>query len=448
MTARARAECRRSGSLLVVVLGVTLCLSLAGVAFLSWSSRTTRTAGWSRDHLVVRMLAESAVEELYLRLQSAANTPSDPVFTALRTAALSAKGPPVPLPSLKLTAVLADLANLARATGTTVDIVPPAAGRAFVELAAGGPLSSGLVDPAERAGFVSLEVAVRMGGRATGIVERVKVSRSFSVARTGFPRFPPLAGPRPGFSLLVGGSANLPGRTKGALSYASASAASSRSDTSAFKSVLSFLTEPFPNGLGAAGPATSDRITQTARLFEPDLLAQRAQFVVTSPLDFIGLLGSRIAHKPALALNGLVYHSGTEQISLAIERTPFRGRCVLASRGPIRLGTIKLADPLRDSLTVISGAGVIVDGAVVDAALVSIGKESPGVVFLKRSRVLGPIATAQMFASIPGTITAKDLGASELGTNGTLDAGSADRELENYTALFSPHPVTLEHTRE
>ena len=53
-----------------------------------------------------------------------------------------------------------------------------------------------------------------------------------------------------------------------------------------------------------------------------------------------------------------------------------------------------------------------------------------------------------MFASIPGTITAKDLGASELGTNGTLDAGSADRELENYTALFSPHPVTLEHTRE
>src|SRR5947208_2468621 len=72
------------GSVLACALLFLALLALTGAALIDRAVHGSETAAWSRDHLILRTLAESAADELSCTFQIAANSPEHPQYQSLR----------------------------------------------------------------------------------------------------------------------------------------------------------------------------------------------------------------------------------------------------------------------------------------------------------------------------------------------------------------------------
>ena len=70
----------RRASVLAIVMLACVIVGLLAFVVMNRSIQSGRVAAWSRDHLSLRLLAESAVEELDWRLQAKLNDPSSDLF--------------------------------------------------------------------------------------------------------------------------------------------------------------------------------------------------------------------------------------------------------------------------------------------------------------------------------------------------------------------------------
>ena len=439
----------RSGTILVVVLVVCALIAIAGFAFIERTNASLRTGAWSRDHLILRQLAESAAEELFVRAQDGANDATDRGFAALRSGPAKKDAPPVPLPWLKPDTLVADLKALSQA-GSRIELLPPASGKAFVQVVNVVRMSP---DPSERMGILRVDVAVTMGGRLN-LVERVRVEHAFKIARTGPPRFPPLPGPTGTAALFIGASerATLPNflapeATVGPPVYApSAKSGCTRAD-GAYRTLSSMLSSAPPEGFARVPAPAQAPIAVSTGLYAPETISQRAHYVTTSADQLYRFLITR--RKQSLPVHGVIHNQGKDPLTIGFS-TPFAGNCVISSSGRIDVGEVKLADPKVDSLTLVSPARVVVQGRSVEASLVCTGPGSEGVFFRQRAQVLGPVVSA-VFPKGAG-LSVGELSQCQIGANPYLDcvpgAPTGGPGFAPYYAVFSPNPILVEHARE
>jgi len=437
----------RSGTILVVVLVACALIAIAGFAFIGRSNASLRTGAWNRDHLILRLLAESAAEELFVRAQEGANDATDRTYAALRAGAAKKDAPPVLLPWLKPDTLVADAKALS--TGAKIEVLPPAAG-AFVQVLNVVRMSP---DPSERMGILRVDVALTMGGRLN-VVERVRVEHAFKIARTGPPRLPPLPGPTGTAALVIGTSerATLPNfvpadQVAGPPVYAPCAKDGCTRADGAYRSLSTMLSSATPEGLARVPAAAAPPIAVSTGLYAPATMSQRAHYVTTSADQLYRFLIAR--RKQSLPVHGVIHNQGKDPLAIAFS-TPFAGNCVISSAGRIDVGDVKLADPRVDSLTLVSPSRVLVQGRSVEASLVCSGPGSEGVVFRQRAQVLGPVISA-VFPKGAG-LSVGELSQCQIGANPYLDclpgAPSGGPGFAPYYAVFSPNPILVEHARE
>src|SRR5262245_21019132 len=132
---------RSRGSVLAAVLVLASVAAIVGLGLFRHARRSARTAAWAADHVGLRLLADSALEELFARLSEAANTEGTPAYASLRA---------------RTSAPLALDAPLARAqAGRGVMLAIEA------ELVERAPLSP---DPVEQRGVLCLTVTATRAG--------------------------------------------------------------------------------------------------------------------------------------------------------------------------------------------------------------------------------------------------------------------------------------------
>lgn len=412
----------RRANVLILALASLLIMGLLGASLMDRSMHTGRSSRWSRDHLELRLLAESAVEELFVRLQEASATPGAPAFERLRSLPPGGKFAPVSL-DLRATALEAELAASARVTKpaltTSVTIVS---------------LTKVGLDPLERTGVVRFEVGVQLGGGPLAVSERLRVDHTYRVARVTPPR------PLDQMGLFIGlcDKATMP---------------SARAKTSAFatigttpRSFEELLALPAPDGFRGLPTQYHKSMAQALGSLGPQQLAQRAHYVLDTPARWAGFVAAREGRP----VDG-VFHVASKQ-PLQLSFPAFKGKCLLSSEGPVEVGDIKLADPSRDSLTVISADRIVIRAREVEAALISVANGAPSVLFATPATVRGSIITTR-FPARAG-ITAQEFGAckvaraTELNSGVSREAAPDDNLLSRYVCAFSPYPVAQEHLRE
>jgi hypothetical protein len=406
------------------VLVVALSAGVIGMSLMERSRRSLKTGAWSRDHLGLRLLAESAADELHLRTLKAVNAPSDPVFTSIRAIPTGDPWAPAPLAAGAPSAAAACKAVLERELGGPITLTHSVQVRR---------LSKVSPDPIERCGIIRYETAARLDSGRRVTIERVRTERSFRIARVTPPR------PLDQVGLFVGstGGAMFRGLREGTPVFAGA--------RSGPRSLLEMITSedivPVPD-------ATRGELARAINQLSPGALSLRAHYVTSSAAELGRLFSARLRRNQPV--NGVIHNLSQEEIELQFPS--FAGKCLISTSGPVRVGDIRLADPARDSLTIVSRQRIVVVGRTVEAVLVNFADRKEGVVFANRTSIKGAVLTSRFPAGL--SLSGADYELCRIEHAATLDSGDApdaapdDRLLSHYIAAFSPHPVSLEHRRD
>lgn len=277
-------------------------------------------------------------------------------------------------------------------------------------------------DPGEVAGIVRTEVEVRVARPRQPMIEKVRVDRSFQVARTSLPE------PLDQMALFVV-RPDQKGLPKGAM-YAPPAGDD--------RTLLAMLSKPAPQGFQKVPADLEQGVAAALAGFTPEALARRAQFVTRTVghLDLF-LSGRLTAGRP---VNGLIYNEGRELLNISIQG--FRGRAILCVPGPARIGEISMEDPARDSLTIVAGGRMTVAGRNVAANLITLNPAA-GLVFAQRSRVSGCVISSR-FPRFRG-ISAQEMEQCEFGSFASLALADP---LTAYFVSLSTQPLSTEHLRE
>lgn len=418
------------GSILALCV-VAVCL--AGVLLAALFSRglsSSRTAAWAQHHLVLRLLAESGVEELLLTLRARAVLPDDPLGAALREGAPTAGA----FVSLRPTALEHELPLLARSGPGPIHMLPPRGG-AFVTLEKVSPTTG---DPQEREAVIAICVGLTMHVGATEIVERVEVRHALKVSRVTLRSFPDAATPAR-LLVLASDPVTQPnfcplGQTSGPPTMALSTA----SDASHLLPLTALMTSGGASGFRRLSPEAASAADAALPRFAPAEMARRAFVVSRTPTE----LGRQLARRltgPGARLDGVFHCESAQPLMVSLSDPPVRGRCTISASGPIVVSGVRLHDPARDSVTLVSGDRILVTGGPVESALIAAQPEG-GVSFSEEARVTGPVISARF----PGWVGPKPerVGACEFGAGsaGSLDAGTV--------VSISPTPLTVCHSRE
>lgn len=446
---------RPTGSILVVVLLITFVVGVLGVSMMTRTIRSARTGAWSRDHLVLRLLAESAVEELWVHLQEGANLPGDKTFQTLRTLREGTLSEPYSLPWLKPDSTTTECRTYEKELSGKIVLDPGPGGRSFVRVTRAVPVSP---DPNERAGIVQFDIRLTLASARAVVTERVSISRAFSVVNAAVPPLPRLPGPTGTFSLFIGTSERetLPnfcatGASTGPPVFVPASNGHCTRTDSSYQTLLSALTQRFPDGLTAVPKSMTSSVQKSLELFAPASLSSRAQFVTTSAAQLQELFQHQFGESMSSPMNCVVYNTSTDVLSIDLSTMPFRGRCLIATAGPMQVFDVVLADPKEDSLTLVSPAAIVVKGRSVQASLVCYGPQAQGVIFAQKATVLGPIVSAKFPVGVG--LSSMELGQCQIGANPSLDSvttsgSTISSQAANYVAVFAPTPGFMEHRRD
>jgi len=107
----------RTGSVLPVVVIVCTIVGLLGFFVMNRSLQSSRVAGWSRDHLAVKLLAESAAEEIFWHIQTRVNDPTADTFQLFRKLEASKGSMPLSVPGVDPVVLTKDLTAQAKLFG-------------------------------------------------------------------------------------------------------------------------------------------------------------------------------------------------------------------------------------------------------------------------------------------------------------------------------------------
>lgn len=398
-----------AGSVLALVMTVLAIVGLIGASFMQRVVRGTRTAAWSRDHLALQLLAESAAEEIFASLSEQANTAGNPVHAALRGARPDAEV------VLSIGTPLVDEDAQARASALGGPVQLTSSVKLIKTVAVSG-------DAGEVVGVVRTEVQVRVARARQPLVERVRIDRSFQIARTVLP--PPLD--QMALFVVRPDHRRLPREPM----YAPLA------DDD--RTLLAMLTKPAPLGFQKVPAEVLQGVTAALGTFTPDALARRAQFVTRSVRELEIFFEERLER--GRPINGLIYNNSPELVDISVEK--FRGRALLCVPGPVRVGECSMEEPGRDSLTIVSGGRMLVTGRNVEANLITLDPAA-GLVFAQQSRVAGCVISSR-FPRSTG-ISPREMQQCEFGTFAGL---AVSDPLTAYFVVFSPQPVSTEHLRE
>ncbi len=418
---------RPAGSVLLTVLAAVVVAAILGYALMRLAVRSTRTGAWSRDHVVLRLLAESAVEESFVRLEQGANRPGQPAFRALRM--LRAGGPdrPLTVPGMAPDLLAEDVKARQALFGGPVTLETSAKARKLIALSE---------DPMERAGLIRVECTARLRRGTAQATERFRADRAFRIVR--ITPGPPLNSA----SLLVA----LPG--KGGLANLPANRPAFAAGTGPPRTLLDFLTRPAPEGLRPAARTQMKALTRAMAALTPEALGARAQYVTRSGAELARFVADRLG--TGRPLNGTIHNLSFETLRLAFPS--FRGKCLISTMGSLVVGDIALEDRTRDILTLVAGQRLSVDGRSVQANLVQLSDLREGILFQQPAKVFGALYTTLWPAGLG--LDSGALGACQVEFNPALasvrgrSGPAGEREAAAYIVAFAPYPASIEHARE
>jgi Tfp pilus assembly protein PilX len=412
----------RHANVLVIVLAVTFIIAILAAGLMQWGMRANQTGATSRDHLICRLLADSAVDEMFLNVQQVANDPSEPFFLALRSLK---EGTTAQIPGLTPITVNKELRDQEKALKTTFTLVPTATIRKVV--------SCQTNDPVEVNGIITFQADITMNKRPP-IVERVRMERSFQVSSTGLPY------PLDQMNFFVNGT-NLPSNfTPGSLIFAGMRSGPPRT-------LLQAVTSAPPDGIGLmpSVPGNAAVLAAIGTLTEAGI-RKKAQYFVKSSKEFQDLVTSRLSD--GQMLSGVVLCSAEEFLGLPL-LPKFRGRCLIYFAGPVEVGEVTMEDNTKDSLVIVSPKRIVVKGRKVEAALVSVADPAAGITFVQRSVVWGPLLSSQFPRR--RDISQDQLKECQFGITPALDPLQNTTEVQKkskYIVTFSAHPISLQHRRD
>lgn len=399
---------KRRGSVLVVVMIVCVVVGLLGMAMMGRSLHGTRTAAWGRDHVALRLYADSAVDELIWLLNQRMNDATTETFRAVR--ALAGPGAVLPDRDLRLVELPKLLAadpsrpNVTFAYTLTVD--------AWV---AAEPAGAGR-------GRLAIEVAAKSGAA----VERVRHVRDFRVAPSLMPA------PMARFSLLIRHPLPMGLFPEGDKSQPMSDALAVTARPGGART----MAEIFLGGdLGAPGGSALEGMPEAMQGMRPSILRDNAHFVTDTPEQLVQFVNGRIA--AGQSISGLVATTSTAPLNLQLRG--FKGRAVIVGMGPVRVGDVSVADPSKDSLTVVAGGELTVMGTNINANLISIGGANRSVVYNNQATVTGSVFAQDLKPG--GDMSLIDLGFISFAVPPAPVAASP------LLALMAPYATDITHAR-
>lgn len=417
---RVRSATRMSrGSGLALVMVSTLVAGLLGVALVDRSIRSSRTAAWGREHLVARMLAGSVADATYLDLQEMANIPGSSLYEALRQGGVGTAGAPSVPVAMTLPAIITPVVEeQAKVLGAT--ITPSLA----VSLRG---LSTPHFDPEGRIGVVVVDVVIEVTGRPLAVTERLTVERAVRVSKVTAP-FPL---DQVGLLVMKTSKRDL-ARFKGKPALATTSRAP--------RTLLELMTTEGADGLQILPVEARKQVGNALRRVEAAALRTKAHFVVKSGQELDALIRPLLAQ--GKAVHGVVHvdSRGPEDVT-RLELPVFRGRCLISVTGPVVVGDIRLEDPARDSLTIVSQDRVLVIGREVHASIVALSKEKGGLAFQQRAVIRGSLI-CQTFPAAVG-LSSDEFGGCQFGGSAVAAVAAS-----SHVAILAPHPLAIRTNQE
>lgn len=399
----------RRGSVLVVVMIACVVIGLLGMAMMGRSLHGTRTAAWGRDHVSLRLYADSAVEEIIYLLNQRMNDPSTGTFQAVR--ALTGPGSRLPDRDLELVEVPGLIAtdpskpNVTFATALTVDAWVPAE-----------PRGAGR-------GRLAIEVTAK---NTAGAVEKVRHVRDFRVAPALMPA------PMARFSLLIRHPLPMGLFPEGDKNQPMSDALAVTARPGGART----MAEIFLGGdLAAPGGSSLEGMPEAMQGMRPSILLDNAHFVTATPEALVRFVSGRIA--AGQSLSGLVATTSTAPLNLELKG--FKGRAVIVGMGPVRVGDVSVADPSKDALTIVAGGELTVMGTNINANLISIGGANRSVVYNAQATVTGSVFAQDLK---PGG----DMGLFDLGFI-SFAMPPAPVAASPLLALMAPYATDVTHSR-
>lgn len=455
----------RKGSVLATVAVMLLIIGVLAMFLMDRTLSSSQRATWSRDHVAVRMLAESCAEDLFARISKDGNDPSTETFRFLRTILPDEGDPvlPVQMPVVPADHFGAELVAFQKSMGHAQITCEPSTWVTEAE-----DVSD---DGIECRGTVRIVVQMKFSRARATFTEQVRIDREFRVARHTLhhplqedalllkrkPRKPAAAGAAgEGGEGGEGGAGGEGGQGGGEVGAAQAGPRA-HSYHSAHVPGSRKMTEVIGGEDGSGMYPSPDRwveeIAFGLSMLHPRNARPRAQFVGRHPRQLMRFIDERLEKgKP---VTGLYFSGGRRPLMLTFPR--FSGRAVIVARGPVVVGDIRMADPSQDSLTIVSGRRIRVVGANVEANLVSFGGRRKRVQFAVRTKITGTVISTRQPKS--RGLAKEEYEACEIsgvpGENyeGNLDVappeGSMDmEELEKYTVVFAPETARVSHAVE
>jgi hypothetical protein len=417
-----------TGSVLAGALLFLALLALVGATLMDRALHGTETAAWSRDHLVLRNLAESAAEELSYEFQVAANSPEHPLYQSLRT--LVGQDRAIGQDTFALSAFQRERAALERVSNTKVQVVTN------VTLEGVRSVSP---DPREKLGRVTIDVTVSLKRLRMSNSENVHLVRLFRVSRVTPPR------PFDQLALFIGQT------TEGDLSQFQGRPALAISLGSPTK-LLDLMSLSGPIG-GFTRPKSSNDplISRAMATLSPVAMASRAQFLVRSPEELTQLIKDQ--SRAYDAVNGVIHMTASTPVRIALPAgVRFKGKCIISSLGPIEAGDIWLEDPALDSLTLVTPQRFDVTGRHVEANLLQTSTVGDGVAFHQRSSLTGVVVSRRFPHAVrlsPGDFGDCEFQNAPYLNSGTSPDDAADANLlSRYYVVTAPYPVDIQHGRD
>lgn len=423
----------RDGAVLAAILalmGVSIAL---GATLWNRSREALRTAAWAREHVVLRLLAESAVDELWVEARERATQPGDPVFEALRGPAAAG---PVTLGSIAPVATLSEVHRLASTLSRPVTLLSPTAKSMVMFNKLDGV--EGASD--DRTGVLRLEAAFRAGSGLATVTERLVSERSFRVTRVGLP-FLPAPLDRARLVIAATEARTLPNFCPPGTPVGPPVVAIGGPDN---LRLADLLTSDGEEGIRRVDESERAALERALAELSPAALVRRATHVTRSATTMARLLSRREADQTVTGPEGIFVLLSNDPLCIGLKNPPFRGRCLIASTGPLAVGEVQVADPTRDSVILVSSSRLAVLGRRVDAALVSCSDDAGGVVFGEAATVAGPVFSSR-FPGFFGA-DARELGECRFGAGIAAGPGAGPGP-DSLVVAFSPSARRVVHSR-
>jgi len=414
----------RRGSVLSVVLTVAAIVGLLGLSLVDRSIRSSRTAGWTRDHLVLRSIAESAAEELARELQQKINDPEHSTFRTFRALSTRKFSGCVTVTDLKPREVSADIKGLEKSTGMPIRLTHSVKIRELKRVSA---------DPYEWCGVVQFDVTASSSRPILAVSERVKVDRGLRVARVTLPAMMDQC------SLLI---QSAPGGVIPQVKEKSAAYSLARQGSRTLREIL---TSSHPERLRPIATGLLKELAKSSQTLSPREVFDRAQFVTMDAHELRKFLDHH--QRRGKRMSGVVGCRSRDPVKLGFPS--FSGNLLIASSAPVIVDNIKLADPDKDSLTIVSEGKIMVCGTSVEASLVSLGHEEGGVFFTRPAEVIGTIVSHELPQGYG--LSESELEGVRLSAHKDRHAGdelkpvSDGSQPTHYAAFFSPYPLATVH---